>query len=260
MQAAVNSYQEVTPSGEGVRIWGVANGDPLHRKFTLTIDGKEVAAELFRRTNKALTITGYTLDPAIGELSNNIDKAFDWALVWGERRKAAAAEQATSNKGNGFDSSGCKYSIDEIEQIVREGTPPGANRSDVFHAIVGHYVGCGWDVGRIFEHLQEYPQGVGGRYIAQDRLRREVERSAQKFGKAELPLFNGWEAKVPPERDQEPPRQEEPKPDEPDPDLDDEQDDDLGGDEDELDGEEELYDPNLPRLYAHGDPDPAALK
>src|SRR5262249_24350152 len=153
------------------------------------IEGKDIAAELFRRTNKALTITGYTLDPAIRELSN-IDKVFDWALVWGERRKAAAAaEQATSNKGNGFDSSGCPYGIDEIEQIVREGPPPGANRSDVFHAIVGHYVGCGWDVDRILGHLEQYPQGIGGRYLAEDRLRREIERSVEKFGKTELPLF-----------------------------------------------------------------------
>jgi len=247
LQAAVNTYQEVTPSGEGVRIWGFTDGNPLNRKFTLKIEGKDIAAELFRRTNKALTITGYTLDPAIRELSN-IDKVFDWALVWGERRKAAAAEQAPRG-GNGFDSSGCRYSIDEIEQIVREGPPAGANRSDVFHAIVGHYVGCRWDVDRIFEHLQEHPQGIGGRYLAEDRLCREIERSAEKFGKAELPLFNGWEVKAPPE--QEPPKQEEP---EPDPD-----DDGLSGDDD-LGEEDEQNDPNLPRLYAHGDPDPRPLK
>ena len=84
-----NSYQEVTPSGEGCRIWGIANGDPLNRKFTLEIDGKQIAAELFRRTNKALTITGATLDPAIRELGN-INKVLDWGLIWGERRKAAA--------------------------------------------------------------------------------------------------------------------------------------------------------------------------
>ena len=30
-----------------------------NRKFTLEIDGKEIAVELFRRTRKALTITGY---------------------------------------------------------------------------------------------------------------------------------------------------------------------------------------------------------
>jgi hypothetical protein len=249
LQAAVNTYQEITPSGEGCRIWGIANGDPLNRKFALKIEGKDIAAELFRRTNKALTITGYTLDPAIREL-RNIDKVFDWAVVWGERRKAGAAEQTASSKGNGFDSMGCKYSIDEIEQIVREGPPPGANRSDIFHAIVGHYVGCGWNVDRIFEHLQEHPQGIGGRYLAEDRLRREIERSAEKFAKAELPLFNGWEVKAPLERDQEPPRQEEPNPDPDDDGLDD----DLGGEED---GQ---HDPNLPRLFAHGDPDPRPLK
>src|SRR5262245_36437442 len=34
LQAAVNTYQEVTPNGEGVRIWGFADGNPLNRKFT----------------------------------------------------------------------------------------------------------------------------------------------------------------------------------------------------------------------------------
>src|SRR5262245_62694073 len=47
MQAAVNSYQEVKPSGAGVRIWGLANGAELHRKFMLEIDCKPIAAELF---------------------------------------------------------------------------------------------------------------------------------------------------------------------------------------------------------------------
>jgi AAA domain len=250
MQAAVNTYQEVTPSGEGVRIWGFADGDALSRKFTLEIDGKQIAAELFRRTNKALTITGYRLNTV--HTFTNIDNVFDWAVVWGERRKAAA-EQITSSNGNGFDSNGCKYTIDEIERIVREGAPAGTNRSDVFHAIVGHYVGCGWDVDRILEHLQEHPQGIGSRYIAEDRLRREIERSAKKFEKAELPLF---EVKAP-EPNQEPPKQEEPEPAEPD--LDDDLDDDPDVDE-ELDEEAPEQDPNLPRLYAHGDPDPRPLK
>jgi AAA domain len=237
-----NSYQEVTPSGQGVRIWGLADGDPLNKKFTLKIDDKPIAAELFRRTGKALTITGYTLDPAIRKLSN-IDKVISWGLVWGERRKAAAA--VTASAGNGFDSSGCKYSIDEIERIVREGPPGGANRSDVFHTIVGHYVGCGWQADRIFDHLQQHPHGIGERYIAEDRLRREVERSAGKYAKSELPPWSdSWEAKAP-EPDQQ---QEKPV----DPELED----------DELEDGEELpeQDPNLPRLYAHGDPDPRPIK
>src|SRR5215472_10551174 len=189
MQAAVNTYQEVTPSGEGVRIWGFVDGEPLNRKFTLEIDGKRIAAELFRRANKALTITGYRLN-AVQQLTN-IDKVFDWAVVWGERRKAAA-EQVTLSKGNGFDSSGCKYSIEQIEQIVREGAPAGTNRSDVFHAVIGHYVGCGWKPDRILAHLRQYPDGIGSRYLREDRLRQEIDRSAGKYAKTELPLLNEW--------------------------------------------------------------------
>ena len=75
----------------------MANGAALNRKFTLKIDGKPIAAELFRRTNKPLTITGYTLDPAIRELTN-IDRTLDWAVIWGERRKAAAAPAPCSGK------------------------------------------------------------------------------------------------------------------------------------------------------------------
>jgi hypothetical protein len=212
MQFAVTSYQEVTPSGEGVRIWGLANGAALNKKFSLEIDGKDVAVELFRCTRKALTITGYRLD-TVRELTG-IDKVIDWGVIWGERRKAAAEAAAPVN-GHSFDSSGCRYSIDQIEQMVREGAPEGANRSDVFHTIVGHYVGCGWQPDRIFEHLQQYPDGIGSRYLREDRLRQEIDRSAGKYVKSELPLFDSWEAKAPTEPDQEPPRQ--PPPDEADP-------------------------------------------
>jgi hypothetical protein len=196
MDVARNTYQEVTPSGEGIRIWGLAAGDPLNRKFTLEINNKPIAAELFRRTNKALTITGDRLN-TVQQLTN-IDGVFDWAVVWGERRKAAA-EKIISTGGNGFDGTGCKYSIDQIEQIVREGPPAGANRSDVFHAIVGHYVGCGWQVDRILEHLQQYSNGIGSRYLAEDRLRQEIERSAGKYAKTELPLFDGWTTREAPQ-------------------------------------------------------------
>jgi hypothetical protein len=252
-----DSYSEVTPSGAGCRIWGLADGPILNRKFTLNIDGKDIAAELFRRTNKALTVTGYRLG-TIRELTN-IDKLFRWAIVWGERRKAAAEAAATVNgnatfNGNG---NGSRYSIDDIERIVRDGAPAGANRSDVFHTIVGHYVGCGWDVERILAHLQEFPGGIGARYIQEDRLHREIARSAGKYaGAGALPLFDTWSTKAPlqpepsklPEDGDE--ELEQPELDEPDPELD-----------EELEDEEPPgQDSNLPPLYAHGDADPRPLK
>jgi hypothetical protein len=266
MQAAVNTYQEVTPSGEGIRIWGLAEGNPIHNKFSLEIDGKQVAAELFRRANKALTITGYTLNSAIRELTN-IDKVFSWAVIWGARRKAQMIKAAAPISGNDFASVGCSFSIDQIEQIVREAAPPGTNRSDVFHAVIGHYVGCGWPTNRILEHLQQYPDGIGSRYIREDRLAQEVHRSAGKYVKAEpgLPFSggnNGWTREMPvpeaPAHEKEPPFDVVPELNErtaePDPDIEDEDihDDDLG--------DMPEQDPNLPRLYAHGDADPRPLK
>ena len=266
MQQAVATYQEVTPSGEGIRIWGRAEGNPIHNKFSLEIDGKQVAAELFRRTNKALAITGYTLNPSICELTN-IDKAFSWAVVWGERRKAEMVKAAAPTKGNGFDSSGCKYSIDEIERIVREGAPAGRNRSDVFHTIVGHYVGCGWRPERILEHLQQYPDGIGSRYCREDRLGQEVHRSAGKYAKAEPELLlsdcnTGWTARELPEpeapsQEKAPPFDADPERDEPDPEPDPETEDGDKLDEG-LDEPEQV--PNLPRLYGHGDVDDRPLK
>jgi AAA domain len=143
----------------------------------------------------------------------------------------------------------------------------------VFHAIVGHYVGCGWDADRIYEHLQQYPQGIGERYLHEDRLRQEIERSAGKFAKAEPELpkgsgdwTSGFETKAPPEPEQTtPPWEDEPQPapkeDDPEHDLghEQEQDEDLDGDDD-LGEEPPKQDPNLPQLYAHGDPDPRPLK
>ena len=214
-----DTYSEITPSGQGIRQWGFAKGDPVNKKYTLTIDDNGVAAELFRKTNQVLTVTGLTLDPAIKKLGR-IDKLIGWGITWGERRKAAAAQAKAPIGGNGFDSTGSKYSIEQIEEIIRTGAPAGADRSGVFHAVVGHFVGCGWEADRILEHMSQYPDGIGGRYLREDRLRQEIARSAGKYSKPiELPLSGlgwsaDWEAKAPPEpepeqKHKEPPEQEE---------------------------------------------------
>ena len=259
-----NTYSEVTPSGAGCRIWGLANGNTVHKKFTLEIDGKDIAVELFRRTRKALTITGCKLD-TIRELTS-IDRVVDWGIVWGERRKAVAAEAAVSINSNGFNGNGPGHGVDQIEHIVREGAPVGKNRSDVFHTIVGHYLGCGWSTEQILEHLQQFPGGVGSRYLREGRLPNEIARSARKYAKPELPLsnnggwVNGWAAKAPQSEgpEQEEPERLEPEQPSPGPDDDPELGDDL--DEDDLDDKPPRQDPKLPPLYSHGDADPRPLK
>ena len=178
-------YAEVTPSAKGGRIWGLASGATVNRKFT-NVDGNGAAAELFRKTNKALTITGLQIND-VHELGN-IDRLIDWAEKWGSQQKQKQAEERARGAGNGSNYSGGRYSIDEIDQIVREGAPAGANRSNVFHSVVGHFIGCGWTIDEIVELLEKHPQGIGARYINEGRLRGghgrlgEVERSAKAFG------------------------------------------------------------------------------
>jgi hypothetical protein len=137
----------------------------------------------------------------------------------------------------------------------------------VFHAIVGHYVGVGWAIDRILEHLQQYPDGIGSRYLREDRLRQEIDRSAGKYAKTELPLFDEWtgqktpQPEAPAQEKAPPPIDDDPELDEseaePEPDI---EDDDLDYDEDLGNEEAPEQDPSLPRLYAHGDPDPRPLK
>ena len=280
-----HTYSEVTPSGTGCRIWGLADGEPLHKRYSLVIDGKPVGVELFRRTRKALTITGYRLD-SIQQLTS-IDRLFDWAIVWAERRQAAAAVSAAPTL-NGYNGNGSTYTVEQIDEIVREGAPAGTNRSDVFHTVVGHYLGCGWSVEQIQQYLQQFPDGIGSRYLAEERLHKEIARSAGKFSAGLLPQFdgnggwvNGWEAKQPEPSQQSEIEKEEPapeleeeldlseleeEPDPPEPEKDFELDEDLQDEQAPArdpklpDEQAPARDPKLPPLYAHGDPDPRPRK
>jgi hypothetical protein len=240
LDQASRSYAEVSPSGTGLRIWGTAGGEELHRHFTF--DGS--ALELFRRTSKILTVTGLQLGAS--RRLGNIDAILDRAAVWGERRKQKLGK---AKPGLNFNAGTmAQYSIDEIERIVREGAPDGANRSDIFHGIVGHFLGCGWTVEQIVEHLGQFPDGIGNRYIAEGRLTGEVERSAAAFAAQDqqqegtAPWSNSWQAQeemseVTAEPKTEPEETErEPNPEDPEP------------------------EPELPPMYSHGDPDPRPIK
>ena len=294
LDVARATYAEVTPSGEGCRIWGLTGSDsaPVNRKFTLEIDGKQVAAELFRRCPKALTITGYRLD-SIRELTS-VDRAFDWAVNWGERRKATAAEAAATQQqinGHGFNGSG--HGVDYIDRIVREGASD-ANRSGLFHSVVGHFVGCGWGVEQIDQHLRQFPDGIGGRYFSEGRLSREIARSVSKYQARALALLGGWKApettieapasKIPDPGDDELEELPKPKILDPadDPELEDDEPDgapaqtpvdipvlpvtpdpadDPDLEDDELEDDElGESDRKLPQMYSHGDPSPDLIK
>jgi len=239
LDQASHTYVEVSPSGCGLRIWGTAKGEELHRKFELDTG----ALELFRRTRKPLTVTGLQLGKS--QQLGNIDALLDRAVIWAQQhqQKLSKAKHTSSNITAG---TAAQYSIDEIEQIVREGAPDGANRSDTFHAIVGHYLGCGWSIEQIVALLEQHSDGIGGRYFAEGRLAGEVERSAQKFRLIEQPEL--WSSSWKSEQEPEPEPQHKPESEsEPEPEL----------EEDPPVAEPQ---PELPPMFAHGDPDPRPVK
>ena len=167
-----------------------ADAEATNRKFSLEIDGKQVAAEVFCRAGKALTVTGVR----IGEARALADtrELVGWAIAWGEREKAASE----ARKPNGHAPlNGARIPADRrrhhVDQVIR-GAPAGENRSDTFHAIVGHLFGCARDAAAIAAKLRQHPDGVGARYIAEGRLEQEIARSAKKFAKDALPAFAGF--------------------------------------------------------------------
>jgi len=250
LDQASHTYIEISPSGCGLRIWGTAKGEELHRKFELGT----AAVELFRGTRKALTVTGLQL--GANQQLGNIDALLDRAVIWAQQhqQKLTRAKPAGSSITAG---TMAQYSIDAIEQIVREGAPAGTNRSDTFHAVVGHYLGCGWRVEHIVSLLEQHLDGIGARYLAEGRLAGEVERSAGKYGTIEQPEPWSTDWKREPQSE---PLQHEPEP-EPEQEL--KEDPPVAAEPEPVLEEDPPVaepQPELPPMFAHGDPDPRPVK
>jgi AAA domain len=265
LDQAGHTYTEISPSGTGLRIWGTAVGPPVNRKFNLE---NGTALELFRHTRKPLTVTGLQLGTC--RQLGTVDRLIERALLWAERHKAAP----TPSSGAGSTiSSGMQLSIEQIEEFVRVSPAPVGGqsiRSEVFHIVVGHYAGCGWTPEQIYLHLEQFPDGVGGRYLAEGRLSGEIARSLQRlqeysrqqqtFG-PDRTWTADWKVRSTSEPEPEPAPDSTPEPsslepppwDEPEsapePEL-----------EPELEPDLEEPKPDLPPMYCHGDPDPRPRK
>ena len=100
----------------------------LHRKFELDT-GDNHAVELFRATNKALTISG--LDLRQGRSLGSIDRLMDWCVFYrGEAQAGAEGGSCSNSLQRQWQRT---VRIDEIEQIVSNGAPADGNRSNLFH-------------------------------------------------------------------------------------------------------------------------------
>ena len=123
----------------------------------------------------------------------------------------------------------------------------------MFHTVVGHYVGCGWSVEQILQHLQQFPDGIAGRYLSEGRLTREIARSASKYtaDRRRCLAMAGPTASRQRHRRRNRRRRRRD-----DPELE---------DDDRRSSRMRMIrppqqDPKLPPLYAHGDADPRPLK
>jgi hypothetical protein len=275
LDQAGHAYCEVSPSGTGLRIWGAAVSAPIHRQFKLE---NGAALELFRRTRKPLTVTGLQLGRC--HEFGNVDQLIERALLWAERHKTASAPSSGTTIGLGM-----QLSIEQIEEFVRVSPEPVGGqsiRSEVFHIVVGHYRGCGWSPEQIYAHLEQFPDGVGGRYLAEGRLSGEIARSLQRLQdysrrQQQIGPDRTWTADWKPpepeapaesavEPEPQPPGPDDPPPWEESPEAGPEQEQQKQKQEqEELEPElEPDLDPapalELPPMYSHGDPDPRPVK
>ncbi|ACA18345.1 conserved hypothetical protein [Methylobacterium sp. 4-46] len=212
------SYAEVTPSGEGIRIIGRAIGDEVHRRqrVPMTTDG---AVETFRRAGRFITVTGDVLldaPEALAQLDEVIDEtvaALDEAKraeKVAERGACREAEQEVTRQSKGertADGAGSQIyggydSLPrELYKLIRFGPGAGSDRSAAFHHAVCWLKDYGWSVDKIEALMAAHPRGVAEKY--EGRLRAEIERS---WDKGDAPRQTGREQRQ--ERRQE--KREEP--------------------------------------------------
>jgi hypothetical protein len=188
IEKAHSTYTEITPSGTGLRTWGLtAHGtERLHTRIVLDGFRPNAAIEPYRRTSKFLTITGLAIG-GNGQLGR-IDRLMDQVVTWAQKHRATPVRRSVGPATNGADHGGLvsRMSVDEIEDVIHQGAGNGHDRSAVFHGVIGHLWGCGWSADEMEDELAQHPDGIGGRYLAEGRLRPEIDRCVDKYEALDL--------------------------------------------------------------------------
>jgi AAA domain-containing protein len=166
INSAAGAYVEVTPSGEGLRIIGVAGGPETHRKFVIAHGREGAAVEVYRKATRFITISGLE----IGNCTTlpNIDGAIN-QIVSQFERVTESKPKPNESDGNGFD---------DIEDLIEHGAPE-PHRSEAFSRCVWSLAGQGLNADQIENLLQKHPTGIAAKYI--NRLRKEIDRCYDKW-------------------------------------------------------------------------------
>jgi hypothetical protein len=159
------AYVEVTVSGKGLRILGLGAGNELSRKWKIPNATNGAAIEIYRRTNRYITISGAQIagsaklpciDAALDDIARRFDERDDKPLPF--------KSIATAHHG-------------EIDDIIKNGAPRGS-RSEAFSKVIWSLAARGHNLEQIQEQLAAHPNGIASKYAG--RLERESERCFRK--------------------------------------------------------------------------------
>ena len=134
LDAAPNAYHEITVSGEGLRVIGIAAGPKTHRKLNVP-DGRNGARiEIFRRATRYITVSGLEISHC-AELPNIDQLINDVVAQYGD---------IEHQKANGDQQAGASNGIDDIDQIIRFGVPEGQRSEALLRVLFGLLPGKGF--------------------------------------------------------------------------------------------------------------------
>jgi len=163
IDSANGAYVEITPSGTGLRIIGLASGPEVHRKFAIADSCEGAAVEVYRKATRFITVS--FLETSHCAALPNIDGVIDQIVSQHDR----AAEPKQEASGNAYD---------DIEDLIEHGAPE-SRRSEAFARCVWSLAGQGLKPDEIEALLKKYPAGIAAKYI--DRLPGEIDRCYNKW-------------------------------------------------------------------------------
>jgi hypothetical protein len=166
IDTANGAYVEVTVSGQGLRILGVGAGGELGRKWKIPNTTNGAAIEVYRRTNRYITISGAQISG--GAELTDIDGVLDDIARRFDTEKSQKPKPAIGLIEHGAD----------IDALIATGAPPGI-RSEMFAKVVWALATAGYSLDEIQGKLAAHPDGIASKYSG--RLEKEVERCFRKW-------------------------------------------------------------------------------
>jgi RecA-family ATPase len=175
-----DSYTEVTPSHEGLRIIGCGNIHKVHTTLPRPDGGHKGQVEIYSQATRYITVTGDRLEGTPDKLSDLSDLVLEHKV---EREgNNPSTSELTRKTPPASTTSSAEIDLaslqPELIKLIREGVP-APHRSEKFHRAVASLKDRGYSADAITSLLATHPGGIAEKFI--ERLDEEVERSYGKI-------------------------------------------------------------------------------